>query len=92
MAPELAYGSKLAQPPADMFSFGILAFEILTGQLPFERPAILSGILGEEVKPTSARLPDLGEPLSETLARCLSMAPERRPTAREIFALLTTIR
>jgi serine/threonine protein kinase len=92
MAPELAYGSKHAQPPADMFSFGIIAFEILTGQLPFERPAILSEILGEEVKPTSAQLPDLGAPVSETLARCLSMAPERRPTAQEIFALLTTIR
>jgi serine/threonine-protein kinase len=91
MAPELAYGSKHAQPPADMFSFGIVAFEILTGQLPFERPAILSRILREEVKPTSWQLSHLGAPLAETLARCLSMAPEQRPTAQEIFALLAAI-
>ena len=91
MAPELAYGSKHAQPPADIFSFGIMAFEILTGQLPFERPAILSRMLREEVKPTPSQLSHLGAPLAEMLARCLSMAPEQRPTAQEIFTLLAAI-
>ena len=97
MAPELAYGSKHAQPPADIFSFGILAFEILTGQLPFERPAILSTMLQEEVNPRSSlllqlsHLSHLGAPLAEALARCLSMAPEQRPTAQEIVSLLEAI-
>ncbi len=91
MAPELAYGSKRAQPPADIFSFGVMAFEILTGELPFERPAILSRILREEVNPTPAQLSQLGAPLAEILARCLSMAPEQRPTAQEISTLLAAI-
>ena len=96
MAPELAYGSKHAQPAADIFSFGVMAFELLTGQLPFERPAILSRILREEVHPPQdlsrlAHLAHLGAPLAETLARCLSMAPEQRPTAQEIFALLAAV-
>jgi serine/threonine protein kinase len=91
MAPELAYGSRHARPPADIFSFGIMAFEILTGKLPFERPAILSRILREEVNPAPALLPHLGAPLAEILMRCLSMAPEQRPTAQEIYTLLAAI-
>ncbi len=100
MAPELAYGSKRAQPPADIFSFGVMAFEILTGQLPFERPAILSRLLHEEVTPTPSEFSEfsqlsqlsfLGAPLAEALARCLNMAPEQRPTAQEILALLAAV-
>jgi len=97
MAPELAYGSKRAQPPADIFSFGVMAFEILTGELPFERPAILSSIVREDVPPPSlqvaqvAQVAQLGAPFAEILARCLGMAPEQRPTAQEIAALLAAI-
>jgi serine/threonine protein kinase len=94
MAPELAYGSKRAQPAADIFSFGVMAFEILTGEMPFERPAILSRILREDVHPPAlqlAQLAQLGAPFAELVERCLHMAPEQRPTAQEIAALLAAI-
>jgi len=91
MAPELAHGSKRAQPAADIFSFGVMAFELLTGQLPFERPAILSKILREDEAPLPLQLSHLSAHLAETFARCLSMDPEQRPTAQELYTLLAAI-
>jgi serine/threonine protein kinase len=91
MAPELIQGSKNAQPSADIFSLGVMAFEVLTGQMPFERPAILARALREEVKipPLRSRRPDLPQALAELLDRCLDMQPERRPSAQEAAVQLT---
>ena len=40
MAPELAGGTHDAKPPSDIFSFGIIAYEMLTGSSPFPEPPI----------------------------------------------------
>lgn len=86
MAPELLAGSKNARPSADIFSFGVIAFEILTGQMPFDRPAILARALREEVQapPLGCRRPDLDPLLAVLLDLCLSLEPERRPSSQEI--------
>lgn len=66
--------------------YGVIAFEILTVQLPFERHAILARALHEEVRPPSLhnRRPDLDLPLAETIEHSLSADPERRPTAQQL--------
>ena len=46
---ELFSGSKNAQPAADIFSLGVIAFELHRAQLPFARPAIVARALREEV-------------------------------------------
>ena len=93
MAPELFRGSKNARPTADIFSLGVIAFEILAGQLPFERPAILARALHEEVVPPSLRnrRPDLDPLLAETIEHALSADPAHRPTAQQLANQLATL-
>jgi len=45
MGPELAYGSKKAQASSDIFSFGGIAFELLTGGRSFNFPPVLGGLI-----------------------------------------------
>lgn len=91
LAPELVTGSRDARPPADVFSFGVLAFEVLTGTLPFSRPPVVSRYRGEALRPTqfSALRSDIPLYLSELVERCLSDDPAGRPTAAELVDGLT---
>jgi tRNA A-37 threonylcarbamoyl transferase component Bud32 len=86
MAPELAHGSRDAKPSVDVYSFGVIAFELITGRPPFARPAIVGHALGEKVVvPALAGLrPDLDPTLAELFERCLAVEPEDRPSAREL--------
>ena len=86
MAPELFRGSKNARPTADIFSLGVIAFEILTGRLPFERPAILLQALHQDPQPLSLRglRPDVDDELARCIELSLSIAPERRPSAQQL--------
>lgn len=89
VAPELALGGATTDVRADMFSFGVLGFELLTGRRPFAVPVALSLRAGE---PPSPRRP-LGlapddAPLQRLIERCLMFEPEQRPTAREAEAEL----
>jgi serine/threonine-protein kinase len=84
MAPELLGGANLAQPRSDIFSFGVMAYEVLTGTLPFEEPALVMaarsrGLL--RVEPLDTMCPGLAPALARLLERCLSLDPATRPTA-----------
>jgi len=90
IAPELALGTPIVEPPSDMFSLGVMAFELLAGRRPFEGSAALRVAAGESIlpPPSLAMLrPDLPLALSDTLDRCLSFAPRERPTASDLAAL-----
>ena len=75
-APE-ASNTSLQSPKMDIFSFGALILEILTGRLPAQddRPGLLDKVFHE-------RLQDLIE-------RCLSVRPEDRPSASVIISELS---
>ena len=89
MAPELAdpRDGDAIDPSADIFSFGVLAHQLLTGRLPHALPPILARMTRQ---PTPAPLlAELGRDLAPELGRlldsCLLEAPEARPTARRLF-------
>src|SRR5262249_20890042 len=83
MAPEQAEGKPL-DARADLYSFGVVLYHMMTGQLPFQGAniaSILSQHLTESPVSPSARRPDLSFPpgLVSLCLKCLEKEPDRRP-------------
>jgi Tol biopolymer transport system component len=80
MSPEQAE-SKPVDTRTDVFSFGCLLYEMVTGQRAFQRDsaiATLSAILHEEPKPISQLNGRLPPEVERVIARCLRKDPGRR--------------
>ncbi len=80
MSPEQASGTKVG-PPSDVFSFGAVAYEMLTGRLPFEGdslPAVLFAITTKPHVPLATRRPDLSPEVASLVERCLKKRPSDR--------------
>ena len=75
MAPEMLSGR--ADHRADVFSLGVLLFEALTGELPFETDSAL-GLLQPEPEPLPRFPPDFPVALRGPVERCLRRDPEQR--------------
>jgi serine/threonine-protein kinase len=83
-APEQLDGKEV-DARADIYAFGVLAYELLTGSRPWrDRPGVKAVVaLGPPVAPRG-----LGKDLSLLLLRCLATAPSARPTLAECRAAL----
>jgi eukaryotic-like serine/threonine-protein kinase len=80
MSPEQVRG-KSADHRADIFSFGVILYEMLTGKRAFQKPTspeTMSAILNEDPPPISQVAPNIAPALQRTVQRCLEKAPERR--------------
>jgi serine/threonine-protein kinase len=85
MSPEQAAGERDIDGRSDLYSLGIVTYQMLTGALPFSAPSV-AGILMKqitEIAPDLRKLrPDTPEDLALAVARCLEKDPENRwPTA-----------
>lgn len=91
MAPEYVQGTKEIGPPADIFSFGIIAYELLSAQKPFAELPITAAVHGRPLRP-AAPFEQVGRglslPLLALLERSLSANPSERPSAAELAGLL----
>ncbi len=90
MAPELC-GPDRAPPSAqsDFYAWGVMAFELLTGTLPFDDDDLVSIVKDHVFTPAplpSSRRPDLA-PVDDLLTRALAKRPEDRPTSGSEIAL-----
>jgi tetratricopeptide (TPR) repeat protein len=95
MAPEQVAADPNADHRIDIYSFGAMAYELLTGSPPFGgRPPheVLSAQLTEQPVPLRTRAPDVPPPLSALVMKCLAKNPADRPqTADEIVRALDRI-
>ncbi|MFL5620571.1 MAG: protein kinase domain-containing protein [Gemmatimonadaceae bacterium] len=96
MAPEQAAGDRQVDHRADIYAFGIMAYELLAGVYPFadrETPQeLLAAHLGETPAPLARRAPELSATLTTLVMRCLEKDRTRRPqSAREILDALATV-
>jgi serine/threonine-protein kinase len=89
VAPELFTG-RVADVRSDVFTLGVLIYEMATGMLPFDGatlPELLGQMLGGVVKPPRELQPSLPEAAAAAIMKALSTAPEKRfATAREFAA------
>jgi serine/threonine protein kinase len=95
MSPEQVRGAAV-DFRCDIFSFGVLLFEMLTGQSPFQRASFvdsLHAVAFDETPPLNTLQPQAPEALQRIVARCLRKQPEERyPSARALAEELRTVR
>ena len=87
-APEQIQG-RVVDGRADQYALGCVAYQLLTGQVPFERDddvAVLFAHVSEPPPSLGARLPGLPGAADEVLARALAKAPDDRYGSCEDFA------
>lgn len=80
ISPEQAMGER-ATPAADVYSMGIVLYELLTGRLPFEggnATALAIAHVEGDVTPPSSVIADLDPRLEAVVMRSLAKRPEER--------------
>ncbi len=90
MSPEQG-GKDEITDRSDVYSLGILAFELLVGRPPFEgTPVAVMASHANEVPPRVDTLRgDVSPELAGLISRCLEKDPPSRPSAEDIANLLT---
>ncbi len=86
MAPEVVR-RRQADKRLDIFSFGITAYEICTGQSPWPKGSTGKAAMAHDTPPTDIRerWPDIPAPLATAIMACLAAEPDARPPTMERF-------
>jgi len=84
MAPEQALGHDIG-PWTDLYAVGVVAYELLVGQLPFEADgwSVLLRHVNDPVPPPRARRPDLDPAVDQWVLRMLAKDPADRPRSAQ---------
>jgi serine/threonine protein kinase len=80
MAPEQAEGRAI-DDRSDIFSFGVILYELATGERPFTGDtslSVLSSILRDTPRPVTELNPSLPRDVGRIVRHCLAKDPERR--------------
>jgi serine/threonine-protein kinase len=85
MSPEQAAGDREIDGRSDLYSLGVVSYQMLAGELPFQAstvPAILIKQITETAKYIGDRVDGVPDDLAGSVMRCLEKEPENRwPTA-----------
>lgn len=83
MSPEQCQGKPL-DPTSDIYSIGVLLYEMLTGEVPFDGESTLQIVynqLHELPRPLQEAAPDVPAPIVAVVMRALEKRPERRQSS-----------
>jgi serine/threonine-protein kinase len=94
MSPEQAAGERVIDGRSDLYSLGVVAYQMLTGELPFQSPTV-PGLLMKQIStpatPVDRLRPETPRELAQTVMRCLEKDPEDRwPSADALRRALET--
>jgi TolB-like protein/tetratricopeptide (TPR) repeat protein len=92
MAPEQIAADPATDHRADIYSFGCVGYEVLTGAAPFahrQPHQLFAAHVGEKPAPLVDRRPDCPPEVVTLVTRCLEKDPANRPqSARELLRTL----
>lgn len=95
MSPEQAAGDPSTDHRADLYSLGMLAYEMLVGYSPFAgRPlkALFTAHASEVPERVDRRRPGVPKRLADLIAQCVEKRPTDRPaSAEEVLRTLETV-
>jgi serine/threonine-protein kinase len=81
MSPEQAAGDREIDGRSDIYSLGVVAYQMLAGELPFHAPTV-PGILMKHITEQAPLITDKRPDLPEDLAACVMRSLEKDPDDR----------
>ncbi len=90
MAPEQCLGAAGVDAKADVYSFGIMLYEMLAGETPFASEGradvkMLSAHLTKPVPPLADRVPELPAAVAVSVLQCLTKDRAERPSIAAVL-------
>jgi len=81
MSPEQMRSARDVDHRGDIWSMGVIAYELLTGETPFaaeNMTELISMVLLDDPRPLRERMPSVPEAVEQAVLRCLAKKPEHR--------------
>ena len=95
MSPEQARGDDDVGPPSDVFSLGVVLYELAAGERPFKSPDIIDFLLEltrERAPSVAPRATHFPARFAELVDAMLDPLPQRRPRMADVASRLESLR